>query len=131
MPGPVNAGHSHRVRVEPAGVEVEVLVGETLFDAAWRAGYDWPTICGGQGRCTYCHVRIRPGDEDAGAPAPAEDEHRALRRVARRLYDGDLTGLRLACRLQPAGDVVVEQPDFGGQRRPMSAKDAQGQELPQ
>jgi len=108
----------HTVRVEPAGLEIEVRPGETLFDAAWREGYDWPTICLGQALCTHCHIRLLSAD--AAALSPIEkDERLALQRVARRLYKLDMTGLRLACQMEIfAGDLVVEQRTFRGERRP-------------
>ncbi|HVW42825.1 MAG TPA: 2Fe-2S iron-sulfur cluster-binding protein [Amycolatopsis sp.] len=109
---------SHTVRVEPAGLDIEVRHGETLFDAAWREGYDWPTICLGQARCTYCHVRVR-ADGTAALSRVEKDEQLAIQRIARRLYSLDTSGLRLACQLRViTGDIVVEQPAFRGERRP-------------
>lgn len=102
-------------RVEPAGVEIVVHPGETLFDAAYREGYDWPTICMGQGTCTHCHVRVRDG-HGATVPVDSERESRAIRRLAQRLYGNDPDGVRLACHLELCGDVVVEQSVFKGER---------------
>src|SRR5690606_33856559 len=39
----------HRVVVEPAGHILDVPHGETLMQAAERAGYRWPTLCHGDG----------------------------------------------------------------------------------
>ncbi|MEV6348283.1 2Fe-2S iron-sulfur cluster-binding protein [Actinoplanes sp. NPDC051851] len=108
---------SYTARIEPAGIDIEVYAGETLFDAADREGYDWPTICGGQGTCTHCHVRLLDGDPQAAAPIDTEQERRAVTRLARRLYGDDPTGIRLACQLQLRGDVVAEQRTFRGERR--------------
>lgn len=108
----------HTVRVEPAGLEIEVRPGETLFDAAWREGYDWPTICLGQALCTHCHIRLLTVDDAVLSPIE-KDERLALQRIARRLYKLDMTGLRLACQMEIyAGDLVVEQRTFKGERRP-------------
>lgn len=106
---------SHIARVEPAGIEIEVHHGETLFVAACRQGYRWPTICMGQGLCTHCHVRILRG-ESAVSPLDSEREGRAIRRIAQRLYGNDAKGLRLACQIELLDDIVVEQATFGGER---------------
>lgn len=108
----------HIVRVEPAGVEIEVRPGETLFDAAWREGYAWPTICLGQALCTHCHVRLRDASSAVLSPV-GKDERLAIQRISRRLYKGDMAGVRLACQMEiSAGDLVVEQTTFRGERRP-------------
>jgi ferredoxin, 2Fe-2S len=107
---------SHRARVEPVGLDIEVRPGETLFDAAWREGYEWPTICMGQALCTYCHVRLLDGADNASSAE--RNEQLAIRRVARRLYMGDEKGVRLACQVQLRGDIIVEQTSFKGERRP-------------
>ena len=103
--------------VLPAGIDIEVLETETLFDAAWREGYDWPTVCLGQMLCTACHVVLKEGIDNV-RPIVEGQETSAVRRVARRLYQGDEAGIRLACQVRLTGDVVVEQPTFRGKRRP-------------
>jgi 2Fe-2S ferredoxin len=90
------------VRVEPDGHVIPVSEGESLIEAAWRQGYDWPTTCYGQAQCTACHVEMVSGAEHT-APA-TEDEVEALGMVAHR---GRV--LRLACRLRVSGDVVVHK----------------------
>lgn len=121
VPASVNAARApqpaHTVRVEPAGIDIEVRASETLFDAAWREGYEWPTICLGQALCTACHVMIRTEDENNVSPIVEPDERSAIRRVSRRLYKGDTTGVRLACQMRVKADIVVEQGRFEGERR--------------
>jgi ferredoxin len=48
-------------RVEPAGIELEVLAGESVMAAAVRTGYRWPTVCGGQGTCRTCFFEVVEG----------------------------------------------------------------------
>src|SRR5262245_570472 len=103
----------HTVRVEPVGIEIGVARGETLFDAAWRAGYRWPTICFGQAQCTACHVTVLAGAEHASPVGPTEAV--VLPFIARRLRR-DPAGLRLACQLRVTGDARVEQLEFRGER---------------
>jgi ferredoxin, 2Fe-2S len=109
------ANSSHTVRVEPAGIDIEVRPGETLFDAAWREGYEWPTVCMGQMLCTACHVIVCRGAENT-LPIVQKDEHSAIRRVSRRLYAGQIDGVRLACQLEVRGPVTVRQAVFHGKR---------------
>jgi ferredoxin, 2Fe-2S len=105
----------HLARIEPAGVEIIVEPEETLFDAALREGYDWPTICVGQGTCTHCHIRLLCG-ESTVSPITTEYERRAIKRLAQRLYHNDPTGVRLACQVELCADITVEQATFNGER---------------
>jgi 2Fe-2S ferredoxin len=116
MTGARNTASSHVAHVVPADVDIEVLDHETLFDASWREGYDWPTVCLGQMLCTACHVIVKEGLENV-RPVVEQQEASAIRRLARRSYKGDETGLRLACQLRITGDVVVEQKVFNGKLR--------------
>lgn len=104
--------------VEPSGVVIEVRDGETLFDAAYREGYDWPTVCAGQGTCSRCHVRILQGADHVSPAEASEPEQRVIKRVAQRNYENKTDGIRLACQIEFTSDVTVEQLVFQGQRLP-------------
>ncbi|MDZ7262883.1 MAG: ASKHA domain-containing protein, partial [candidate division KSB1 bacterium] len=52
---------SLQVRFEPSGRIVPVLPGTSLLTASERAGFRLPSICGGQGTCGKCKVRILQG----------------------------------------------------------------------
>jgi 2Fe-2S ferredoxin len=87
------------VRVEPAGIDIEVEPEETLMEAADRAGYDWPTFCHMQCLCSECYVEVKAGSELCSSVAPQEAET---------LADNDRPdGARLACQLLVNGDVTV------------------------
>jgi 2Fe-2S ferredoxin len=101
------AGRRPIVRVEPQGIEIEVRPGETLIEAAWREGYDWPTVCYGQAQCTACHVRMLDGWEHVNPVQPEEEVTR--RRLTR---TPNLDEIRLACRLEVSGPVRVEKPNI-------------------
>lgn len=96
------------VTVEPWGITFDVRPDETLFDAAARHGWQWPTNCYGQCRCTVCHVRVIDGAEALGEPADAELA--VLETLRRTVYqkEPDVI-LRLACQTRPHGDARVEQ----------------------
>ena len=70
------------VRVEPAGIDIDVEPEETLMEAADRLGYDWPT-----------------GEKLCSDMADQEEET---------LANNDRPdGARLACQLLVNGDVTV------------------------
>jgi 2Fe-2S ferredoxin len=87
------------VRVEPAGLDIEVEPGEALMEAADRLGYDWPTFCHMQCLCGECFVEIRTGAENC---SPVEEQEKET------LANTDRPdGARLACQLLVDGDVTV------------------------
>ena len=93
------------VRVEPSGVEFDVAGDETLMAAAGRAGYRWPTVCGGLAECGVCVVDVvaRPA---GGLAPPADLEARRLAVVPERWLRPDAE-LRLACQLRVGGAGLV------------------------
>jgi 2Fe-2S ferredoxin len=93
-----------RVHVRPGNFDLDVRAAETLIEAAWRAGYYWPTICQGQGSCLQCFVVI---DTGAANLVPAEDWENVLLMDIAEFVEGDV---RLACQLRVTGDVVVTRP---------------------
>lgn len=94
--------------MEPSGIEIEVRDGETLMAAAVRAGYRWPTVCGGLAECGACAVRI-VGDPPASLDPPSGLEAARLATLPDRKLHPDAE-FRLACQLQPGGvDLVVRK----------------------
>lgn len=94
------------VRIEPAGLDLEVRPGEAIAEAAWRQGYKWPTRCYGQAECMACALRVVEGELQT-EPAGEEETERMQALLPRRLR-GPST--RLACRVRVTGDgVVVEK----------------------
>ena len=91
------------VRVEPSGIELEVLPGEAIAVGAWRLGYAWPTSCWGQAECMLCRTEVVAGEEQVIPPAAEELE-------AMRLWlprSAQREGVRLGCRLVVTGDGVT------------------------
>ncbi|MTD15184.1 2Fe-2S iron-sulfur cluster binding domain-containing protein [Nakamurella sp. YIM 132087] len=106
-----------KVRVLPAGVDLEVREGEAVAEAAWRQGYVWPTQCWGQADCMSCFTRIVDGELCA---VPAEElELDAVRlKMAGRMRNDPL--IRLACQLRCRGEgLVLEKKGF----RPAEERD--------
>ncbi len=92
-----------RVRIEPAGAELDVEAGETVLEAAWRLGYTWPTKCFGQAECMVCFVTVVDGELQTEPPGPHEVFQMETRLPPR--TRGPL--VRLACRLKVTGPGVV------------------------
>jgi len=87
------------ITFEPASRKVRVPLWVSLFDAASWNGIAIDSTCGGHGTCKKCRVHILAGD----APATELD--------ARAFSPSELAqGWRLACRVQVAGDLLVEVP---------------------
>jgi 2Fe-2S ferredoxin len=95
-----------RVRVEPSGITLAVEDGETVMAAARRAGYRWPTICGGLADCGACALEVVEGGD--ALPRPTTVEGMRLNALVERRRYPDRT-YRLACQLVPTTDVVVRK----------------------
>ncbi|MEX0751216.1 MAG: 2Fe-2S iron-sulfur cluster-binding protein [Dehalococcoidia bacterium] len=102
-----------RIRILPLDIEIEADRDETVMGAAQRAGYYWPTTCGGEGRCTTCACEVTEGLESLTAMGRAEQRSLVYERGESVLR----TPTRLACQARVAGEgaVVVRKP---GVRRP-------------
>lgn len=94
------------VNIEGSDIQIDVLSGESVAEAAWRQGFTWPTKCWGQLECMQCFVRVKEG-EDNIVP-PGDDEIVAMRTMFPPRFRSRM--VRLGCRLQVCGDgVVVEK----------------------
>jgi ferredoxin len=93
------------IRVEPLGIKFEVLDGESIMAAAIRSGYQWPTVCGGEGSCRTCYLTVLQGTENLSSVGPTERESLTLlARVVR-----DIDKVRLACQVSATGDAIVQK----------------------
>ncbi|MBN2005576.1 MAG: DUF4445 domain-containing protein [Anaerolineae bacterium] len=88
------------VDLEPVGRRIEIRPGETVLDAARKAGVEMVAVCGGAGSCGKCRVRLVAGR--LSEPAPVE----------LRVFGADelASGYRLACQARPLEDVRVDIP---------------------
>jgi ferredoxin len=89
------------VLVQPANVRLDPEPGETVFRAAARQGYRWPTICGGNGTCRTCLMIVEDGRENCSSIGDLEAEGLDALKEPK---DGVR---RLACQTCVTGDVVV------------------------
>ncbi|HEY1966595.1 MAG TPA: 2Fe-2S iron-sulfur cluster-binding protein [Pseudonocardia sp.] len=89
------------VSVEPAGVVIGVRPGEPLLEAAFREGYRWPSVCGGEAMCGTCFVKVQHGAEHTSAVRSAEQNR--LKFIGRAADPS----IRLACQLRVSGAVSI------------------------
>jgi CDP-4-dehydro-6-deoxyglucose reductase len=84
------------VTVDPDGVEVALLDGETILAGLYRSGYAYRTGCR-RGGCGICKVDLVSGDVDY------------TRTVAESVLSEDerASGTCLTCRAVPRGDVTI------------------------
>jgi len=88
------------VDMEPVGRRIEVLSGTTLLEAARSAGIGLVSICGGEGWCESCLVRLVKGHL---SPISATEETELDPQVIAQ-------GYRLACQAEPRSNVTIEIP---------------------
>lgn len=91
----------HHIRVEPAGAVIGVGADEPVLTAAFREGYRWPSVCGGEAMCGTCFVKVTEGAEHTSQVKDAEEFR--LKFIGR----GGDPSIRLACQMRISGDVTV------------------------
>lgn len=101
------------VRVEPAGLDVEVGDGQSVMAAAEAQGLFWPTACHGLAECQTCFFEVVDGHGHLEPPGPLEAA--ALAQFAGRSWYGD-TVVRLACQTRVTGPVTVRKPGVRSRR---------------
>lgn len=72
----------------------------SVLEASRAIGFPHASICGGQGRCSTCRVRVL-GEGAALLPPPDVAEAKVLARIRA----GE--GVRLACQIKPTADLAV------------------------
>ena len=103
----------NRVVFTPSGLSKDAEQGATILASAHDAGVAIRSLCGGNGNCRQCWVRIIEGSHSKhglqvnadSVSAPTEIEQRMQSRIKR------FTGMRLACRTHIQGDVLVDVPE--------------------
>ncbi len=74
--------------------------GISVLEASRAIGYPHASVCGGQGRCSTCRVRVI-GPGAAALPPPDSAEQKVLDRIHA------APGVRLACQIRPTEDISV------------------------
>lgn len=94
------------VSFEPLDIRIECPKGSLLSDIAFNAGVELVSVCGNQGLCGKCLVRILNGL--VSPPTEAEGEHLDPLKIAQ--------GYRLACQTRVLQDVRVLVPQESYQK---------------
>ena len=87
---------SYELTIEPLGRTIEVAEGQTILDAALRAGFFLPHACG-QGYCGTCKITVTDGEIDHGSAS----------NFALMDYERE-EGKCLACCARLEADTVIE-----------------------
>lgn len=95
----------HLVRVDPGGLILPVKDGQTIFRAAYDAGIEWPTKCGGAKQCTFCSMVVTEGAENLSV-ADKDEKFRTAAWIRR--LGIEPARFRLACAARVRGPAVVE-----------------------
>ena len=94
------AKQTYFIDMEPIGLRGEIQAGMNLLDAARQLGVGLVSLCGGEGWCEGCLVRVEKGEV-----SPATMAEEAV------ISTEDLKkGFRLACQAIPLSDVKIEIP---------------------
>jgi ferredoxin, 2Fe-2S len=112
---------THKVRVEPPGIELEIKDGQTIFRVANETGIGWPTRCGGAKSCTMCTMIVLEGEDNLSKPD--DDESLRVRPLAR-IAGIDPIRLRMACAARVRGPAVVQPRYRVGADGPVEAEGA-------
>ncbi|MEM7359181.1 MAG: ASKHA domain-containing protein [Pseudomonadota bacterium] len=127
----MTASAKNRVVFTPSGLSKEVEQGSTILASAHETGVAIRSLCGGNGNCRQCWVRVIEGSHpkhgiectpDALSPI-TELEERMTTRIKR------FVGMRLACRTQVQGDMVVDVPETSQEHLTTISKSNQAREF--
>jgi uncharacterized 2Fe-2S/4Fe-4S cluster protein (DUF4445 family) len=87
------------VDIEPIGRRIPCKSGDTILDSAQKAGIMLNSICGGDGTCGRCIVRVMNGQ--VSSPNSTEEAE---------LGEKVSNGWRLACQVEVLGDIKIHVP---------------------
>ncbi len=100
MTQPTHKTENLIVDMQPVGRRIDVEPGTTLLEAAQESGVGLVSLCGGEGWCESCLVRITNGE--ANPPTQSELDY---------LGAEDLeAGYRLACQVTPQSNMRIDIP---------------------
>lgn len=122
---------SLRINFSPSGQRGRVRAGTRLDQAAAGMGVDLQSVCGGQGKCGKCRVRVFPDlsvDSKTSPSSPILSEFTSNEKDI--LSANELSGgWRLACQTYVLGNAVVEIPPESSTGRQVICKAPGGQSV--
>jgi len=100
MSQPISKSKNLIVDMQPVGRRIDIEAGQTLLKAAQEAGIGLVSLCGGEGWCESCQVRVTSGE--VNPPSESEMDYLSDEALA--------SGFRLACQVIPQTDVRIDIP---------------------
>ncbi|HET7375081.1 MAG TPA: ASKHA domain-containing protein [Anaerolineae bacterium] len=95
-----NSSATFQIDLQPVGRRIEVTAEQTLLEAAQNSGLELVAVCGGNGSCATCRVRLVRGRLSAVTSIETDE-----------LETEELdAGYRLACQARPLSDVQIDIP---------------------
>lgn len=103
----------NKIVFTPSGLAKEASTDTTLLSAAHDAGVAIRSLCGGNGNCRQCWVRVVEGSHPKHGIECSADNVSELTEIEQRIQTRlpRFAGMRLACRTKVMGDVLVDVPE--------------------
>ena len=103
----------NRVVFTPSGLSKEVETGVTLLETAREAGVAIRSLCGGNGKCRQCWIEVAEGSHSKHGIECSINHITPPTELEKRVFtlNPKYQGMRLACRSQVIGDVVIDVPE--------------------
>lgn len=101
-----------KVVFTPSGIRGEVEAGTDILSAARDLGADVASICGGNGLCTRCKVKLSVGSFPKHQITSETDHLSPVLETERKQIDEAALneGYRLSCQAKIQGDIVIDVP---------------------
>ncbi len=101
-----------KVVFTPSGIRGEVEAGTDILSAARDLGADVASICGGNGLCTRCKVKLSVGSFPKHQITSEADHLSPILETERKQIDEAALneGYRLSCQARIQGDIVIDVP---------------------
>jgi uncharacterized 2Fe-2S/4Fe-4S cluster protein (DUF4445 family) len=127
----MSSQQKHNIVFQPSGLRGKVAEGSTILHAARQLGAALENVCGGQGRCGKCIVRMEEGYfpkykiQSTVAATSTKDEvnTRFLNKQQLKQH------YRLACQTRIHGDVVVFVPEESRKGQQVVRKEATARKI--
>ncbi len=118
--------NTFKVVFTPSGIRGEIKQGTDVLSAARELGADVASLCGGNGLCTRCKVKLSTGSFSKHQ-ITSETQHLSPVTSAERerLSEADIEqGYRLSCNARIQGDIVIDVPAESQTHQQVIRKDA-------
>lgn len=117
---------NYKVVFTPSGIRGEIKEGTDVLSAARELGADVASLCGGNGLCTRCKVKLSTGSFPKHQITSETPHLSPITSAEReRISDADLEkGYRLSCNAKIQGDIVIDVPAESQTHQQVIRKDA-------